>query len=111
MFSPCLSALSFAASGRDAAIKRGEVPSSRCKLIPAGAKYAISVEVTVEEGQYSSTNRKLSIVGLVAKSAEGQWVLGDNRYLTSAACPITGESLGGKCSDDVLDRLVLTNQA
>ena len=71
MFSPCPSALSFATSGRDAAIKRGEVPSSRCKLMPVGAKYAISVEV-VEEGHYSSTNRKLSTVGLVAKSAEDQ---------------------------------------
>ncbi len=66
MFSPCSSPLS---SGGDAAIKCGEDPSSRCKLIAAGAKYTISVEDTVE-GHDCSTNLKLSIVRLVAKSAE-----------------------------------------
>jgi hypothetical protein len=48
---------------------RGEDPSSLCKLIAAGAKSTISVEVT--EGHYSSTNRKLLVVRLVAKSVSG----------------------------------------
>jgi len=67
-------------------IKRGGDPLSRCKLIAAGSKYTISVELIVEEGYYSSTNRKLSVVRLVA-------------------------NLGRKCSDDVVDRLIFTNDA
>jgi hypothetical protein len=37
-------------SGMNAAIKRGEDPSSRCKLIAAGSKYTIRFGVIVEEG-------------------------------------------------------------
>ena len=86
IFSPCSSALRSETSGRDVGMKRGEDPSSLCKLIAAGAKYTVSVEVT--EGRYSST-----------------------RHLTFfPVCPIARESLGRKCSDDVLDRLILSNQ-
>ena len=57
----------------------------------------------------TSTNlRKLSIEILVGKSEWERSVIEYGRYLT-LVCRIARESLGRKCSDDVLDRLILSN--
>lgn len=62
----------------DVAIKRGEDPSSRCKLMAAGSKYMISVEIIAEKGQYCNTNRKLSVVRVV-ENLKGVGAIRDRR--------------------------------